>query len=164
MDRKKRIKRLVFYFIYGFIGLFLFRLVYGYAIAPQDQGSDDFYINDFFDGSIDLKRNIASDKYEYSTSAKEKGDNKSYNQQETAPSIPSPSEQKFEKIASMKSKTDSFVRDEKAIRDKVKRYNSLVQYEHNEGNTPYRTVHFSIGVPPEKFDSMLTDLKKIGTI
>src|SRR5687768_5540013 len=116
MDRKKRIKRLVFYFIYGFIGLFLFRLVYGYTIAPQDMNSDDFYINDFFDGSIDLKRNYASDKYESTTSGKEKGDNKSYSQQETAP-MPSASEQKFEKIASMKSKTEAFEKEEKAIRE-----------------------------------------------
>ena len=162
MEKQKRIKRLAFYFIYGFIGLFLFRLVYGYTLNPQDQNTseDNSFVANFFDGSIDLKRNYATDKYSNSTV---KSDNASVVIQE-APHMPSASEQKFEKIASLKSKTDSFERDEKIIRAKVKRYNSLIQYEHNEGNAPYRAVHFSIGVPPDKFDSMLLDLKKVGNI
>ena len=162
MDKRKRIKRLAFYFICGFIALFIFRLVYGYvATDTQNSGSYD-YISDFFDGNSEMKRNYASDKYENTTTTKEyvKSEN-----QESSPGIQHiMGEQKFEKIASMQTRTEQFEKDEKTVRDNVTKYHALIQYEHNEGNAPYRQVHFSIGVPPAQFDSMITDIKKVGKL
>jgi len=162
MDKRSRIKRLAFYFIYGFIGFFLFRLVYGYvATDPQSFDSYD-YIQNFFDGNADMKRNYASDKYENVTTSKEYS--KSGKEQSSPPKMQIIGEQKFEKIASMQTRTEQFEKDEKIIRDKVKQYNALIQYERNEGNAPYRQVNFSIGVPPAQFDSMITDIKKVGKL
>ncbi|MEW6470447.1 MAG: DUF4349 domain-containing protein [Bacteroidota bacterium] len=158
MDSKKRIRRLAFYFIYGFIGFFLFRLAYGYASSSPKEDDPFDYISDFFEGNSGLKRNYASDKYMNTSSIKAK-----YSEQESAP-VTVISEQKFEKIASLQSRTEEFEKDEKTVRGLVGRYNSLIQYEHNQGNPGYRQVHLSIGVPPAQFDSMITDIRKVGKL
>src|SRR6218665_1854364 len=73
-------------------------------------------------------------------------------------------EQKFEKIASLKSKTDQFEKDEKHIREQVKKFEALIQYEHNEGNPGNRQLHLSIGIPPNDFDLFLSEMKKVGKL
>jgi Domain of unknown function (DUF4349) len=156
MDRRKKIIRIVKLFLLGFTILFAFRLLYGYVDGSAKGNEENEYISDFFDNMESLKRNYASVRYSKSES---KGGN-----EKITTVMPSGSEQKFEKIASLKSKTANFEKDEKNLRDYVKKFNSLIQYEHNEGNAGNRELHLSIGVPPENFDLMLVELKKTGTI
>ncbi len=162
MDKRKRIFRIVKLFLLGFVVLYSFRLIYGYSDSSSKGNEEYEYISDFFDNMESgdmLKRNYASTRYSKSESkGKEISDAVS-----SAP-LPQGSEQKFEKIASLKSKTAEFEKDEKNIRAYVKKFNSLIQYEHNEGNPGSRQLHLSIGVPPENFDVMLAELKKTGSI
>lgn len=154
MDKKKRIFRIVKLFLLGFAVLYVFRLIYGYTDSSSKGYEENEYISDFFENMESLKRNYASARYNKFEEVKG----------EAAPAIPQGSEQKFEKIASLKAKTSEFEKDEKNIRSQVKKFNSLIQYEHNEGNPGSRQLHLSIGVPPENFDPMLAELKKTGKI
>ena len=74
------------------------------------------------------------------------------------------SNQKFEKTASIKTKTSEFEKDEKLIKDKVKNFNSVIQYEQNLGQKGNRQIHLLIGVNPSKFDSFYLEVQKIGVI
>ncbi|WP_245624023.1 DUF4349 domain-containing protein [Flavihumibacter petaseus] len=72
--------------------------------------------------------------------------------------------QKFEKTASVRTKTSAFEKDETIIKSKTKNYNAVIQYEQNVGQTGNRQIHFLIGVNPEKFDSFYLDIQRIGTV
>ena len=76
----------------------------------------------------------------------------------------SASNQKFEKTASIKSKSSEFEADEKDIKEKTKAYNAVIQYEQNLGQKGNRQIHLLIGVNPEKFDAFYVDIQKIGVI
>ena len=71
---------------------------------------------------------------------------------------------KFEKTASIKSKTSEFDQDENLIKAKTKSYNAIIQYEQNLGQKGNRQIHLLIGVNPAKFDNFYLDLQKIGTL
>ena len=72
----------------------------------------------------------------------------------------SASNQKFEKTASIKSKSSEFEADEKGIKEKTKAYNAVIQYEQNLGQKGNRQIHLLIGVNPEKFVAALVDYLK----
>ena len=159
---KKRIVRIVSLFLLGLASLFVFRILYGYMEESNGYYEENEYISDFFvnaqsDGRA-WKRNYASDKY-----SQESNGGKEVNLSASEPS-PVSHDQKFEKIASLKSKTDAFEKDENTIRANVKTFNALIQYEHNEGNPGSRQLNLSIGVPPANFDKMLAEIKKIGRL
>ena len=131
-----------------FILLFAFRLLYGYLETNTVSKND--YSDNFF-GSIDnLRKNYASEKIAM------KGDI------QVASNIAS--SQKFEKTASIKSKTSEFEKDENLIKEKTKSYNAIIQYEQNLGQKGNRQIHLLIGVNPDKFDSFYLELQKIGVI
>jgi hypothetical protein len=167
MEKRKRIFRLITWFLLGFTALFIFRLIYGYTDSNMKGYEENEYISDYLDNMDAIKRNYASDSW--TRSSKEGGFQKqetSYGKGEPAASAQTKlvGEQKFEKIASVKSKSDKFDQDEKTTRAAVKKHDALIQYEHTEGNPGSRELHLSIGVPPEKFDSFLKDVKAIGTL
>ncbi|MFB9078033.1 DUF4349 domain-containing protein [Flavobacterium procerum] len=131
-----------------FILLFAFRLLYGYV--AQDSTSSNDYSDNFF-GSIDnLRKNYASEKVVM------KGD------VQAASNIAS--SQKFEKTASIKSKTSEFEKDENIIKQKTKSYNAIIQYEQNLGQKGNRQIHLLIGINPAKFDQFYLELQKIGVL
>lgn len=130
-----------------FAALFVFRLTYGY-FEPGSRNYED-YSNDFFSNISDLKKNYASEKIS--------------GRGEAAPPLPG-SGQKFEKTATVRSKTTHFDNDEKLIKSKVKSYNAIIQYEQNTGQQGDREIHLLIGVNPSLFDSFYFDIQKIGTI
>src|SRR5690606_7303982 len=74
------------------------------------------------------------------------------------------SHQKFEKTASVKTKTSEFEQDEHLIKSKTKLYKAVIQYEQNLGQKGNRQIHLLIGVNPEMFDSFYLDIQKIGMI
>lgn len=74
------------------------------------------------------------------------------------------SNQKYEKTASIKTKTSEFEKDEKLVKVKSKSFNAVIQYEQNLGQTGNRQIHLLIGVNPNLFDSLYNELKKIGVL
>lgn len=158
---KSKVFRVTAWLMAGFVLLFAFRLLYGYTDPYMKGYEQNEYISDFFEDLESIKRNYASDDY------KKGGFEKSSEPQTDGVQEPSgggASQQMFEKIARLKNKSSEFEQDEKIIRSSVKKHNGLIQYEHNEGNPGDRELHLSIGVPPENFDAMITELKKIGRL
>jgi hypothetical protein len=129
--------------------LFIFRLVYGYMATDTATGND--YSDNFFGSINNLRKNYASEKI-----AMKSGD------VQTASTIAS--NQKYEKTASIKLKTSEFDKDEKQLKEKSKAFNSVIQYEQNLGQKGSRQIHLLIGVNPNLFDSLYTELRKIGVL
>ncbi len=131
-----------------FIMLFVFRFIYGYVATDLNNSND--YSDNFFSSIDNLRKNYASEKMAM------KGD--------VQVSSNIASNQKFEKTASIKTKTSEFEKDEKTLKAKVKNYTSVIQYEQNLGQKGNRQIHLLIGVNPSLFDSLYNDLQKIGVI
>jgi Domain of unknown function (DUF4349) len=136
------------WFVGLFVLLFVFRLIYGY-IAIDNNYSTDFSDN-FFSSIDNLRKNYASEK------STMKGD--------VQVSSNIASNQKFEKTASIKTKTSEFENDEKLLKSKTASYNAVIQYEQNLGQKGNRQIHLLIGVSPAMFDSFYIDIQKIGVI
>lgn len=135
-------------FLAVFILLFIFRLIYGFVTTDNSYGSD--YSDNFFSSIDNLRKNYASEKISMKENV------------QLASNIAS--NQKFEKTASIKTKTSEFEKDEKLIKDKSKKFNSVIQYEQNLGQKGNRQIHLLIGVNPSKFDSFYLEVQKIGVI
>lgn len=143
---KKRLKTMIFWMLIGFIILFAFRLMYGYTknfdyIPNQPQ---------FFDNISNSKRNYATKKYEV----------KSNTADQSAIKV----DQKYEKIAEIKTKSSNFEKEEKFSRETIKRLNALIQFEQKSGNKGYRKLNLVIGVPPENFEVLYNQLITVGKV
>jgi len=143
---KKRLKTLIIRLSFIFFILFLFRLIYGYT-KKFDTISNQ---TPFFESISNAKKNYASKEY-----------NLKSNIGQTAPVKV---DQKYEKIAEIRSKSSKFENEEKLVRNKIERFNALIQFEQKSGNKGTRKLNLLIGVPPENFDSLYTQLIKIGII
>jgi Domain of unknown function (DUF4349) len=135
-----------------FFMLFFFRLIYGYL-----EGNSSNSINnrgDFFNSIQDLRKNYASEKSGY--------DIKFSQNQSTTPNFNS--NQKYEKTASIKSKTSKFEEDKAKTERVTKDFKAVIQYEKNEGKKGNREIHLLIGVNPILFDSFYLEIQKIGTL
>jgi hypothetical protein len=77
---------------------------------------------------------------------------------------PTVNTQKYEKVATLRSKTNKFEEDEKEIKNKIKGFGGVIQYEQNRGNKGNRSLNLVIGIGPEKFDSFCVAVQKIGKI
>lgn len=137
------------WFIAIFIFLFIFRFIYGFIATDNSIGND--YSDNFFSSIDNLRKNYASEKV-----AMKGGD--------VQVSSNFASNQKFEKTASIKTKTSEFEQDEKTLKSKTKSYNSVIQYEQNLGQKGNRQIHLLIGVNPVLFDKLYDDLQKIGVV
>lgn len=145
---KRRFWKLSKVLLFLFLVLFAFRLIYGYVVVNNESGSD---VNQDFFSSIDnLRKNYASEKFDNNLSIA--------NQASFA------SSQKFEKTASVKSKSSEFEKDEKLIKSTAATYKAVIQYEQNIGKKGNRQIHLLIGVNPALFDSFYTAIQTIGTI
>lgn len=152
---KRRVIKTVFIVAAGFVLLFIFRFVYGYTTGASE--AQEEYFSDFFSELENVKRNYASDRYKY-----EKTSNAGALPGNTPQQVDV--DQKYEKTATVKSRTSKFDEDEQSLRAKIKRENAIIQYEHNAGRKGNRELHLLIGIPPEKFDSFYVELLKTGTI
>ncbi len=142
---KKHIKKVVLLFVMGFLALFTFRLVYGYRSVPVP--------GPFMENSIpqavgtEHRKNYASIKYQG-------------NQSPTSGQI----DQKYEKIADIASHSSQFTDHENELRESIKTYEGLIQFENKNGNDGRRNLKLVIGVPPENFDRLYASLTTIGTV
>lgn len=143
---KSRIWKFSKWFVLLFIVLFVFRFTYGYFVV--DTQNDYTNYDDFFSSVSDMRKNYAT----------EKSKNIDYS---IAPSLEN---QKYEKTASMQSKSSKFEEDEKNIRQKTQAYEAIIQYEQNMGQSGSRQLHLMIGISPEKFDNFVSEIKAIGTL
>lgn len=131
-----------------FVLLFVCRLLYGYYYpgTAQDNGGRLLGPEEF---SVSRK-NYASEKI--------KGDAQTQQQPSLSQS------QKFEKIATLRSKSEQFEEDETRLKSLVKGFGAVIQYEQNTGNPGQRSLNLLIGVKPESFDSFYVESQKIGRI
>lgn len=146
---KTRFLNLCKWFALLFVLFFTFRLIYGYV--AKDSGRSNDYSGDFFSSIDNVRKNYASEKFSL------KGGNVQMQSQIA-------SNQKFEKTASIKTKSSEFEKDDKTIKAKTKAYNAVIQYEQNLGQKGNREIHLLIGVDPVLFDSFYVEIQKIGVV
>lgn len=145
---KARFWKISRWFVGIFILLFIFRLIYGYAATEQAYSND--YSDNFFGSINNLRKNYASEKIALKADV----------QAQSAVA----SNQKFEKTASIKTKTSEFEKDERLLKSAAKSYNAVIQYEQNLGQKGNRQIHVLIGVSPVLFDSFNIEIQKIGVV
>ncbi len=145
---KQRLFTLIKWLAAPFLLLFLFRLLYGYLVLTTGSGYD--YSRSFFSSMGQLRKNYASEKMALKGNVQD--------QAEIA------SSQKYEKTATIKSKTARFEKDEADVRKATRRFNAVIQYEQSLGNKGNRELHLLIGVNPASFDSFYAVVQQIGTI
>ncbi|WP_299256340.1 DUF4349 domain-containing protein [uncultured Aquimarina sp.] len=143
---KKRLKKLILWLILVFAILFIFRLMYGYTKTFDETPNQ----SQFFDNISNSKRNYATKKYEV----------KSGTRNQSAIKV----DQKYEKIAEIKTKSSNFEKEEKSSRETIKKLDALIQFEQKSGNKGYRKLNLVIGVPPENFDDLYSQLITIGKV
>ena len=78
--------------------------------------------------------------------------------------LPGSIQQKYEKIGSISSDTDAYEDDEKKIRELIKSFKAMIQYEEMNGLPGNRSLRLGIGVNPERFDEMISEARKIGVL
>ncbi|WP_158586498.1 DUF4349 domain-containing protein [Leptospira stimsonii] len=78
--------------------------------------------------------------------------------------IPKSFDQKYEKVATLETQSSEIESDEKKVRDLVNSSASIIQYENSAGlkESRNRIIKLAVGVPPEKFDELVNEFKKIG--
>ena len=147
MDKKKMYKGIIIFGI-GFFLFFIFRLIYGFASYPSSNRPG--YSTGGLLSSISV-RNYASNKVV----------KKYYKQKQVSKFTV---DQKYERVASLINKTKTYDKDEKKLRDEIKTYNALIQFEQKMGLKGRRRLVMAIGVDPKKFDTMVSKVEKIGTV
>lgn len=146
---KSRFFSLIVRFAIVFVFMFAFRLLYGYLSTQTDHNT--LVNNDFFGSMENMRKNYASEKMKTK-------------QVDVQMQANAASSQKYEKTATLKTKSSAFDNEEKQVRKTTQDFGALIQYERKMGNKGNRELHLSIGVNPEKFDSFYVALQKIGNI
>lgn len=146
---RKRLWKAGKWFAGLFIVMFLLRLIYGYVVSDVRNGND--YGDNFF-GSVDnIRKNYASEKVQQVNV-------------NVAQAASIASSQKYEKTATVRSKTSQFEKDVTSIKKATNGFAGVIQYEHNSGNKGSRQIQLLIGINPEKFDSFYVKVKEIGEV
>jgi hypothetical protein len=150
---KLKIKKYIKYPILLFMLMLGFRIIYSYYGANID--ADREYRQDFFGSLENVRKNYASEKMAIKSIS---------SISKPTPNLPIMSAQKFEKTATLKSKSSQFENDERKIKTHTKNFDGVIQYEKNNGNNGHREIHLLIGINPERFDSFYHIVEKIGNI
>ena len=144
--------RTVFYSLAGlFLLLFACRFAYSFTNKDRSNLLDQAGTQEsFFENQTVLRKNYASEK-------------------DMGPNSPPPppegdagTSQKYEKTATLNSRTDAFNTDEADIRQTSSAFHAIIQYEQKSGNPGHRSLHLMIGVRPELFDSFYVVAQRIG--
>ncbi len=140
LDLRRFLRRGALITLVGFLLMFAIRLGYGYIAYPP--GSVIEELPQTSQNQIRYEsRNFATKKLKSSSL-----------------------QQKYEKIAEMNAQTGAFDKDEKQLRNLIKDYDTLIQFEKREGVNKKRRLFLAIGVHPQKFDSFIEELRKIGRV
>ena len=154
---KKRFKKTVIILASAFVLMLALRILYGYMFS--DLRSTVYADREEYSSFGETKKNYASEKTSYKESTKTEVAEGNQN----IPAEPG-ADIKYEKTATLKSKSKQFDKDEEAIRGTVKRFKAVIQYEQKTGNKGNRELRLLIGVTPERFDSFYYAAQKIGQI
>ena len=149
---KRQLIRFVLFVLVGFVALFIFRLIYGYS-EVSDRVIQNGNYAEAFGQELSSKKNYASDRYKFQ---KEEPAENGINEISI--------DQKYEKTATVKSKSTDFENDNQLLRTTIKKYNSIIQFEQSSGNKGARVLDLLLGVPPAQFDSIYQALIKIGKV
>jgi len=150
LNFKKRIRKISLLLGSLFVLLFLFRLFYGYWGIRVAEGGEYEVSTDFFSSLQNLRKNYASEKIKNTTLSPGQGDFSS--------------SQKYEKTATVRSRTLHFEEDEALIRKTAGSFNAPIQYEQGQGKKGSRELYLSIGVTPSGFDSFYHAVQQIGEL
>jgi hypothetical protein len=153
---KTRLIRTIAALILGFLVLFLFRFIYGYTTGLTELQEQEF--SGIFNDVESMKKNYASDNYKFKRAMD------ATNLAASTQSQQFDVNQKYEKTATVRTRTKQFEKDEKDVRATIKKFNSIVQFEKNAGRTGNRSIYFLIGTPPDKFDSLYAEMLKVGVV
>lgn len=147
---KKQIRKISLLFGCLFLLLFLFRLSYGYWGMQVGAGGEYEVNSDFFSSLQNLRKNYASEKIKNTVMPPGQGDFSS--------------SQKYEKTATVRSRTPHFEEDEALIRKTAGAFSAPIQYEQGQGKKGNRELYLSIGVAPAVFDSFYHAVQQIGEL
>lgn len=145
---KKRLRKGVIYLIISFVALFLFRLAYGYTKEATANSNSE---PSFFQEIASTRVNYASKKYKINTNSNSSPETVNV-------------DQKYEKIATVNTKSSEFEKEQKLLYQEIKAKDAIIQFEQNSGNNGSRRLQLLIGVQPEKFDLLYDLLCKIGNV
>lgn len=158
---KKKIAIGILIYLAGFLLLTLIKFL-AIELAPAPQGVYNRYYQQNVENNVQQSSGETSVGYSRKNYATYKMDKSG-----GLPAGPAQKlslEQKYERVGSLVSETRDFEKSEKELRDTVKKHAAMVQYEASTGLKGSRTLQLTLGVVPEKFDSAVEDLRKIGTL
>ncbi|MBK8397389.1 MAG: DUF4349 domain-containing protein [Leptospiraceae bacterium] len=154
---KNKFKRLFLYFLLSFFVLFFLRLIWGYIQYPNESIGNTSNSN-YYQQQNSNSNSIESSRKNYASEKKFSKDTQS------VPASNSKFDQKYEKVGSLSASTNEFDKEEKTLREVIKNFKALIQSESNTGLEGKRYLHLGIGVNPDKFDEMISEIKKIGKL
>ena len=73
-------------------------------------------------------------------------------------------DQKYEKIATLSSVSKNYEQEEKNLYALIQNEQLMIQFEQRAGLKPRRQLNIALGVIPDKFDSTIESLRKIGDL
>lgn len=152
LQNKINFRRIFLGLLAVFFLLFFFRLLYGYQNYPNRDAIRETLSStvSFLSSNAPLKKNYASKSHPKSVAR-------------AAPAVVQV-DQKYEKIASVKSQSKSFSDDESRVRKNIQSHEAIIQFEQKQGNEGHQQLLLQIGVPPEKFDALYAELIQIGDV
>jgi hypothetical protein len=145
---RQRLWKSARWFLALFFLLLVFRIIYGYVVSTNAYGDD--YSSNFFSSVENLRKNYASEKLKIN--------------QNNVPDVSIGAAQKYEKTATVKTRSSQFEKDVDNIKKQTEQFQGVIQYEQNTGNKGNRQVHWLIGINPAKFDSFYLKVQQIGQV
>lgn len=147
LSMKKRLLILLL----AFLSLWALRLGYGYLTKPNGQVQTmQTEFDSMIEGFTLERKNYASSKMKMEPSLGQ------------APL--GAVDQKYEKIGTLTSLSQSYDQEEKALYDLIKQEQLMIQFEQRAGLKPARQLNLALGVIPDKFDTTIEALRKIGEL
>lgn len=145
------LKKRLLILLLAFLALWALRLGYGYLTKPNGQIQ---VAQTEFDANIESftveRKNYASSKMKVEPSVG----------QAALTAV----DQKYEKVGTLTSLSQNYDQEEKALYDLIKQEQIMIQFEQRAGLVPARQLNIALGVVPDKFDSTIEALRKIGEL
>lgn len=144
----RRLKRVLLFFALAYVGLFVLCFVYEYTqYSPQVHRSSTRF-ESLAPGAAG-KKNYASAQYTYA-----------------GPSAAAATQvdQKYERTATVQTRSKDFDADEKKVRETIREFTGIVQYENGRGIKGQRMLYLHVGVQPAVFNAFYGRLQAIGDV
>jgi hypothetical protein len=145
------LKKRLLILLLAFLALWALRLGYGYLTKPNGQIQ---VAQTEFDANIESftveRKNYASSKMKVEPSVGQ--------------AVLTAVDQKYEKVGTLTSLSQNYDQEEKALYDLIKQEQIMIQFEQRAGLVPARQLNIALGVVPDKFDSTIEALRKIGEL